>query len=112
MEKVIIITGGGRGIGRALSLHFAARGWAVCIVDLNRASAAEVEALVRRYSPSSRALIADIRDEKRIKALMETIAERYGHIDALVNNAGVTDKEHGGSWTFPSNCGSPSCLPI
>ena len=89
MRKVTIITGAGGGIGRALSLYFAERNWAVCALDLNSAGVERVGSELRRLSSSIIALVADIRDEKAIGRAVESCFSRYGRIDALVNNAGI-----------------------
>jgi len=94
LRKVTIITGAGGGIGRALSLYFAERNWAVCALDLNSAGVERVGSELRRLSSSIIALVADIRDEKAIGRAVESCFSRYGRIDALVNNAGITDKKH------------------
>ncbi len=100
--SVVVITGAGRGIGRALALYFAEHGWVVIIIEVNAEVARETEALIRRHSPSSIAYVADIRDEERIMAVLEEVHTRHGHIDALINNAGITDREHRQILELPS----------
>ena len=85
-----------------MALYFAEREWTVIIVELNPESARETEALVRRSSPSSVAYVADIRDEERINMVLKEVHRRYGHIEALVNNAGITDRAHRRILELPS----------
>ena len=96
-NKVALVTGGARGLGRAYVLHLAKLGADVVIndVDLNAAQeydeeltaesvAAEVEALGRR----GLGIEADVTDKDAVEAMMQEIIEAFGQIDILVNNAG------------------------
>lgn len=94
MQKVAMITGAGSGIGKALSFYFAKHGWTVCALDIDEDKAQAVGSELRRLSPGSIALVADIRDEDSIGKVTRDCLSRYGRLDALVNNAGITDKKH------------------
>ncbi len=88
--KVTVVTGGSRGIGRAIVLLFAAEGADVTFFyHGNAAAAAEVVAAGRAAGAKIAAEKVDIRDSKACAAAVERIAERCGRIDILVNNAGV-----------------------
>ena len=91
MTGVLLVTGGSRGIGRAVALRAAKRGYAVCLSyasreDAARAVVAEIEAAGGR----ARAVRADVASEKDILALFAA-ADGLGKLTALVNNAGVVD---------------------
>ena len=91
MTGVLLVTGGSRGIGRAVALRAAKCGYAVCLSyasreDAARATVAEIEAAGGR----ARAVRADVASEKDILALFGA-ADGLGKLTALVNNAGVVD---------------------
>jgi NAD(P)-dependent dehydrogenase (short-subunit alcohol dehydrogenase family) len=90
MKKVIIITGGSRGIGAAIAHLAAGEGYAVCIVYLANQSAAEgvVEA-IRQKNGTAIALQANIAIEEEVVRLFEAVDARLGRVTALVNNAGI-----------------------
>jgi len=85
--KVAIVTGAGRGIGRASATLFAAHGARVVVADLDAGRAAEVA----REIGSERALAAavDVADQGSVTAMVDAAAERFGAIHLLYNNAGV-----------------------
>jgi 3-oxoacyl-[acyl-carrier protein] reductase len=89
--KTAIVTGGSRGIGRAIVELLAAEGADVTFFYRdNAAAAAEVAAAVGAQGGKATAVAVDIRDSAACAAAVESIAERCGRIDILVNNAGVT----------------------
>ena len=88
MKKVLLVTGGGRGIGAATSRLAAAQGYAVCVNYLRDKAAAE--SLAKEIGGI--ALAADVAVEADVVRLFETIDAKLGRITALVNNAGVVDK--------------------
>jgi NADP-dependent 3-hydroxy acid dehydrogenase YdfG len=83
-QAVVLVTGGGRGIGRATASAFAAHGAVVCLADLDlpaaEAVAAEIEATAFGVDVTSRA---------SFESCISEVVERFGRIDVLVNNAGV-----------------------
>ena len=89
-NKVALITGAGRGIGKAIALNFAAAGVDIIFTNRNKAlgdaTRAEVEALGRQCL----AVQADIADPEQVEALVKQGLERFPGIDILVNNAGIT----------------------
>jgi NAD(P)-dependent dehydrogenase (short-subunit alcohol dehydrogenase family) len=90
-RKVLLVTGGGRGIGAAVVRLAAARGWDVAFTYAgNTARAAETEAAAVAAGASVLALQADVADPAAVAASFAAIDARFGRLDALVNNAGVT----------------------
>jgi NAD(P)-dependent dehydrogenase (short-subunit alcohol dehydrogenase family) len=89
MDKVAIITGGSRGIGRATAIAAAARGFRVCIgYASNEAAAREVVAAIEAGNGKAIAVQCDVGEEADILALFEA-ADAFGTLGALVNNAGI-----------------------
>lgn len=84
--KVAIVTGASRGIGEAIARSLAAKGWALALAAR---SAAEIERLAGEL-PEAIALPTDITRPDEVQRLIAAAMERWGRIDALVNNAGVT----------------------
>jgi NAD(P)-dependent dehydrogenase (short-subunit alcohol dehydrogenase family) len=82
-ERVAIITGGARGIGRAMGETFASEGARVVLADID----ASVNETARETN--ARGFIADVTDADSVRALMETTMRAFGRIDILVNNAGI-----------------------
>jgi 3-oxoacyl-[acyl-carrier protein] reductase len=87
-HPVALITGGGRGIGRAVALALAREGYSLCIAARTREELEETRRLSQL--PIERALIVliDLADEDSVDAVMETVLDCFGRIDVLVNNAG------------------------
>ena len=88
-DKVVIVTGGGRGLGRSIADGFAMQGATVILVgrsltQLNTAVSEIVEA-----GGKAAAFAADIADEDSVSSLSQSVHEMYGRIDVLVNNAGI-----------------------
>ena len=89
--KIALVTGGGRGIGRAICQELAARG-ATIIVNYNRsgAAAAEVVAQIEKAGGKAKSMQADVSDAEQVTAMFKAIVSDFGTIDILVNNAGMT----------------------
>ena len=90
-NKVALITGGSRGIGRAIALEFAARGAAV-VVNYNKSpeSAEEVVKQIQAAGGKAAAFQADVSDFKQAESLVKFAVETFGDLSILVNNAGIT----------------------
>jgi NAD(P)-dependent dehydrogenase (short-subunit alcohol dehydrogenase family) len=87
-RKSIFITGGASGIGRAVAVHFAARGWFVGIADVNEAGMRETAAMLPSGQSSIHTL--DVRSREQWAAALADFWERAGHrLDVLFNNAGI-----------------------
>jgi 3-oxoacyl-[acyl-carrier protein] reductase len=90
--RTAIVTGGMRGIGWAVAQGFAGRGANVVIVDRDVADAAEVAAARRTIEAAGAALLylqADVTNEAEVRSFVARVADRFGTVDALVNNVGV-----------------------
>ncbi len=94
MKRVVIITGGGRGIGRALCRYFAEKGWDVCVADISEERAQKTAAEIRYANSEPLPVRVDNRVIKDVKNMISLCLSCFDHIDAVVNNAGVTDKKH------------------
>jgi len=88
--KVAIVTGSGRGIGRAIALKLAGAGADIVVNDINEASLGEVVAEIKALGRKALAVPADVSSAADVTRLVDTAAAEFKHIDILVNNAGVT----------------------
>ena len=86
--KVALVTGGGRGIGRAIALAFADAGAVVAISDLTLPDAKKVAEEIKAKGRKGLAVVSDISKIKDSKNLVEKTKMEFGQIDVLVNNAG------------------------
>jgi NAD(P)-dependent dehydrogenase (short-subunit alcohol dehydrogenase family) len=92
MSKVMIVTGGSRGIGAATAVLAARRGYAVCVNYVsNRAAADGVVATIEKVGGKAIAVGADVASESDVVRLFETVDRTLGRVDALVNNAAILD---------------------
>lgn len=90
-DKVAIVTGGGRGIGRAIVEALAAEGARVAIIDRDNVDRAE--ALAAELGGGAAAFRADVSDADDVTRMVAAVTERFGHIDILVNNAGTLSRK-------------------
>jgi NAD(P)-dependent dehydrogenase (short-subunit alcohol dehydrogenase family) len=94
MAKVIVVTGGGRGIGAQTALLAAERGYAVCVnYRKNQAAAAAVVASIEAAGGWAMAVEADVSSEPDVERLFASVDARFGRPDALVNNAGILERQ-------------------
>ena len=87
--RVVFITGGGAGIGRATVLACRAAGAVLAVTDIDGAAAEAIAAEIRVGGGDAHAAALDVADEGRVDAVVAEMLARFGRIDALVNNAGV-----------------------
>jgi 3-oxoacyl-[acyl-carrier protein] reductase len=88
-NKVAMITGAGRGLGREMALRFAREGARVVIADIDEATAQAVAAEIASIPGEALALKVDVSDPSLVTAAIEEVVKRYGQLDVLVNNAGI-----------------------
>jgi L-fucose dehydrogenase len=88
--KVVVVTGGGAGIGAAISLALAAEG-AVPVVVARREPAADFLRDLKALQPAAGFVLADLSKDEDCRRAVAEVRERFGHIDGLVNNAGTND---------------------
>lgn len=93
MSKTVLITGASRGIGRETALEFARAGYSVA-VNFNRSAQAadELVAQLTSLGCDAAAFRCDVADYQQVFELVDTVNERFGRIDVLVNNAGIAQQ--------------------
>jgi len=88
-DKVVVITGGGQGLGRAMAVDLAKHGAKLALVDLNQSILDEAVALCEEAGGEAKAYIANVAKEDDVEALFNQVVSDFGSVDALVNNAGI-----------------------
>jgi 3-oxoacyl-[acyl-carrier protein] reductase len=88
-EQVAVVTGGGRGIGRAIALRLAGAGASVAVFDIDEDTAADTANEVGLLGRPGAAKAVDVRDHGAVARAVQEVAGELGRIDVLINNAGV-----------------------
>ena len=96
--KVALITGGGRGFGKAFGTALAARGAHVVLADIDGAAAASAAAEIAEKGGNATGAACDVADEAGVAAMVDEVAGKHGGLDILVNNAGL----HSAAYNKPS----------
>lgn len=92
MRKVLLVTGGSRGIGAATSLLAAQKGWAVAVnYTANSQAADDVVTKIQKAGGEAMSVQADVANEEQVLAMFEKVRSTLGPLQGLVNNAGVVD---------------------
>src|SRR6266545_585821 len=86
-DKVAIITGSGRGIGRGIALRFADEGACVIVNDLDGDAVSDTSAAIRRLGGTTLDVVADVTVEDEVTELYRRTVKAFGTVDILVNNA-------------------------
>ncbi len=93
-QKVVIVTGGGRGIGAATAKLFAQRGYAVCVnYKSNSTAALNLVKELEQTGNKCIAVQADVSQQEDVIRLFETVDQELGRLSALINNAGILKKQ-------------------
>jgi NAD(P)-dependent dehydrogenase (short-subunit alcohol dehydrogenase family) len=87
--KVAIVTGGNRGIGKAMAFGFAEAGAAVAVVARDAKKNQETLAELRAMGANAIAVTADVAERSNLEAMLATVTDELGPADVLVNNAGI-----------------------
>ncbi len=88
-DKVAIITGAGRGLGKAFALRYAEEGAKLFLPDISLERAEATAGEINKKGGEAAAMLTDISDEKAIQKMAEEVMKRYGKADILVNNAAI-----------------------
>lgn len=88
-DKVVLVTGAGRGIGKAIALAFAQAGARVVVNDINPESCAQTAEAINAAGGQALDCHADVANKLAVQAMLIDVEDRWGHIDILINNAGV-----------------------
>lgn len=89
-DKVIVVTGAGRGLGRAIATGFARQGAKLACVDLNQADIDETVNQCKAAGGDARAYLANVAKEEDVIQLFNNVVADFGSLHGLVNNAGIT----------------------
>jgi NAD(P)-dependent dehydrogenase (short-subunit alcohol dehydrogenase family) len=90
--QVAVVTGGGQGLGQAISEGLAAYGAAVCVVDINEEAARQVADAIGRSGGQASPVQCDVSQEDQVWAAVKQALDTFGKIDILVANAGIGDR--------------------
>jgi 3-oxoacyl-[acyl-carrier protein] reductase len=88
-NKTVVVTGAGRGIGRAIALQLADRGADLALFDLNESDLDSTAAQCKPKSVQARSYRVNVADESEVSSAMTQVASDFGRLDGLVNNAGI-----------------------
>lgn len=88
--RVVVVTGAGQGIGKALALGVAENGATVACLDLNGTAAETTAATIAKQGGTALGLAVDVRQAEQIEAAVARVVDRCGRVDGLVNAAGIT----------------------
>jgi NAD(P)-dependent dehydrogenase (short-subunit alcohol dehydrogenase family) len=90
-NKVIIVTGGAKGIGEGIVRILSGEGAIVAIVGRNESDNRKLQQEIDHAGGSSFSVVAELSDPEACEKAVETVVQKYGRIEGLVNNAGVND---------------------
>jgi len=89
-DKVVVVTGGGRGLGRAMALELASKGAKLALADLNQQDLDDTIALCQEQGTEARGYICNVAVEADVEKLFNDVVADFGTLHGLVNNAGIT----------------------
>jgi|TARA_B110000908_G_C10257309_1_gene456488 3-oxoacyl-[acyl-carrier protein] reductase len=88
-NKVIVITGGGQGLGRAMAVELAQSGAKLALIDLNEEQLQTTVKLIEQLGSTAKYYLANVTNEKEVEEIFEKINQDFDGFDGLINNAGV-----------------------
>ena len=91
VDKVVLVTGAGKGIGRAIAERFASVGSKLAVNDLSEDRLADTVAAIAEGGAPVVSTPADVSDSASVGAMIEAVMDAYGRIDVVVNNAGIVE---------------------
>ncbi|OZE17646.1 NAD(P)-dependent oxidoreductase [Rhodococcus sp. 05-2255-1e] len=89
-DKVAIVTGSGKGMGRAMATLFAAQGAAVAVTDVSEKDGVETVRLIEEQGGRAAFWRLDVSDEAEVSSVFDQVSAEFGKLDILVNNAGIS----------------------
>ncbi|MDR9467644.1 SDR family oxidoreductase [Marinospirillum sp.] len=89
-DSVVVVTGGGQGLGRAMAIELASQGAKLALLDLNEEKLQETVDLVKEAGSEARYYLVNVSEEAAVETAFEKIVQDFGALDVLVNNAGIT----------------------
>ena len=89
-NKVALVTGASRGIGKKIAIELARNGAVVVGTATSEAGAEKITAYIKEQNVTGKGLVLDVCDEQSVTQCIENITESYGNVEILVNNAGIT----------------------
>ena len=92
-NQVAIITGAGRNIGADIARLFSSEGSKIVVVDLDKGRGEAIASEIRSQGGEALAVIADISEGRDVRRLVNTVVEKWGKIDILINNAAISDNK-------------------
>ena len=89
-DKVTVITGGARGIGREIAEVFAREGSDIAICDINQQDLDQTKARLESLGRSAEGYIVDVTSSSQVEEMVNKVLDKFGKVDILINNAGIT----------------------
>jgi NAD(P)-dependent dehydrogenase (short-subunit alcohol dehydrogenase family) len=90
-KKVVVITGAGRGIGKGIALKFSKEGAQVVIAEINEINGLSVQSEIEAMGGTALFIPTDVSNVSQVETLMKTVENKFGRIDVLINNAGLSE---------------------
>jgi len=90
MTKVVAISGGAQGIGRATALLFASEGYGVSVSDVDKEAGFELIRMIRQQGGNGMFMCADVADEEAVRRWLRLTVDDFGRLDVMINNAGIS----------------------
>jgi fengycin family lipopeptide synthetase B len=89
-DKIAVVTGAGRGIGRSISIALAREGACIVLASKTVQNLDETAELVEKAGGKALVVVTDLREDESIKNMVKTVQDKFGRLDILINNAGMT----------------------